>query len=192
LAGADKGTTLLVAGGAGSVGQYAIQFGKALGATVLATISSPEKAAAAREAGADQTIDYRREDVGERVMELTGKRGVDAVIEMDLAANAKLIPFVLRPKGSVIVYGTGAAAASLPAFFCLTQSIRVQFFLVYELDTRERERAVSGIGRALEQSSLSIGKLINRVATPTYALADTAAAHEAVERGTIGNVIVTL
>ena len=192
LAGADKGTTLLVAGGAGSVGQYAIQFGKALGATVLATISSPEKAAAAREAGADQTIDYRREDVGERVMELTGKRGVDAVIEMDLAANAKLIPFVLRPKGSVIVYGTGAAAASLPAFFCLTQSIRVQFFLVYELDTRERERAVSGIGRALEQGSLSIGTLINRVATPTYALADTAAAHEAVERGTIGNVIVTM
>ncbi len=192
LAGADKGTTLLVAGGAGSVGQCAIQFGKALGATVLTTISSPEKAAAAREAGADQTIDYKREDVGERVMELTGKRGVDAVIEMDLAANAKLIPFVLRPKGSVIVYGTGAAAASLPAFFCLTQSIRVQFFLVYELDTRERERAVSGIGRALEQSSLGIGRLINRVATPTYALADTAAAHEAVERGTIGKVIVAM
>ena len=79
------------------------------------------------------------------------------------------------------------AAASLPAFFCLTQSIRVQFFLVYELDTRERERTVSGITRALEQ-----GQLINRVATPTYALADIAAAHEAVERGTIGNVIVTM
>jgi NADPH2:quinone reductase len=192
LAAADKGSTLLIAGGAGSVSQYAIQFAKALGATVLTTISSPEKAKAAREAGADQTIDYRREDVGERVMELTGKRGVDALIEMDLAANAKLIPFVLRPKGSVIVYGTGAPMVSLPAFFCLTQSIRVQFFLVYELDTSERERAVSAISRALEQSSLSIGKLINRVATPTYALADTAAAHEAVERGTIGNVIVTM
>ena len=192
LAAADKGSTLLIAGGAGSVSQYAIQFAKALGATVLTTISSPEKALAAREAGADHAIDYRREDVGERVMELTGKRGVDAVIEMDLAANAKLIPFVLRPKGSVIVYGTGAPMVSLPAFFCLTQSIRVQFFLVYELDTSERERAVSAITRALEQSSLSIGKLINRVATPTYALADTAAAHEAVERGTIGNVIVTM
>ena len=192
LAAADKGSTLLIAGGAGSVSQYAIQFAKALGATVLTTISSPEKAKAAREAGADQTIDYRREDVGERVMELTGKRGVDALIEMDFAANAKLIPFVLRPKGSVIVYGTGAPMVSLPAFFCLTQSIRVQFFLVYELDTSERERAVSAISRALEQSSLSIGKLINRVATPTYTLADTAAAHEAVERGTIGNVIVTM
>lgn len=187
LAGTEKDSTVLVAGGAGSVGQYAIQFAKVLGATVITTISSPEKAAAAREAGADHTIDYRREDVGGRVMELTGKRGVDAVIEMDLAANAKLIPFVLRPKGSVIVYGTGAAPASLPAYFCLTQSIRVQFFLVYELDTRERERAVSAIGRALEQ-----GKLANRIATPTYTLADIAAAHEAVERGTIGNVIVTM
>ena len=187
LAGTEKDSTVLVAGGAGSVGQYAIQFAKAQGATVLATISSPEKAAAAREAGADHTIDYKREDVGERVMELTGKRGVDAVIEMDLAANAKLIPFVLRPKGSVIVYGTGAAAASLPAYFCLTQFIRVQFFLVYELDTRERERAVSAISRALEQ-----GKLANRIATPTYALTDIAAAHETVERGTIGNVIVKM
>lgn len=185
LAGTEKDSTVLVAGGAGSVGQYAIQFAKAQGATVLTTISSPEKAAAAREAGADHTIDYKREDVGERVMELTGKRGVDAVIEMDLAANAKLIPFVLRPKGSVIVYGTGAAAASLPAYFCLIQSIRVQFFLVYELDTRER--AVSAISRALEQ-----GKLANRIATPTYALTDIAAAHEAVERGTIGNVIVKM
>ena len=187
LAGVDRGTTLLIAGGAGAVSQYAIQFGKALGATVLTTISSPEKAAAAREAGADHAIDYKREDVGERVMEITSKRGVDAVIEMDFAANAKLIPFVMRPKGSVIVYGTGAAVASLPAYFCLTNSIRVQFFLVYELDTLERERAVTAISRAIGQD-----KLINRVATPTYALTDIAAAHEAVERGSIGNVIVTM
>jgi NADPH2:quinone reductase len=187
LAHASKGTTLLIAGGAGAVAQYAIQFAKAQGATVLTTVSSPEKATAAREAGADHTIDYKRENVGERVMEITGKRGVDAVIEMDLAANAKLIPTVLRPKGSVIVYGTGAAEVALPAFFCLTQTIRLQFFIVYELDTGERERALATINRALTQ-----GTLINRVAQPTYPLADAAAAHEAVERGTIGNVIVTL
>ncbi len=166
--------------------QYVIQFAKMAGATVLTTISSPEKAKAAREAGADHTIDYKREDVGARVMELTGKRGVDAIIEMDLAANAKLIPGVLRPKGSVIIYGTNGDA-TLPAFFCLTQSIRLQFFLVYDLDAAERERALSAINRALAD-----GKLINRVAQPTYALADTAAAHEAVERGTLGNVIVTI
>ncbi len=187
LAHAAKGTTLLVAGGAGAVSQYVIQFAKAQGATVITTVSSPDKAKAAREAGADHTIDYKRENVGERVMEITDKRGVDAVIEMDLAANAKLLPTVLRPKGSVIIYGTGAAEATLPAFFCLTNSIRLQFFLVYELDAAERERAVTAINRALEQGALS-----HRVAQPTYPLADTVAAHEAVEKGTIGNVIVTI
>ncbi len=186
LAPTDKDTTLFVSGGAGSVSQYVIQFAKAKGARVITTVSSDEKAKVAREAGADHTIDYKREDVVARVMEITGKRGVDAVIEMDFAANAHLLPGVLRPKGSVIIYGTGGDV-TLPAYFCLTQSIRLQFFLVYELDAAERARAIAGINAALET-----GKLINRVAQPTYPLAEIAAAHEAVERGTIGNVIVTI
>ena len=186
LAAAEKGTTLLVAGGAGAVSQYVIQFGKAAGATVLTTISSLEKAKAAGEAGADHAIDYKRENVGERVMELTAKRGVDAVIEMDLAANAKLIPQVLRPKGSVIVYGTGPEAL-LPAAFCLVNSIRLLFFLVYELDAGERLRALAGI-----DGTLRAGTLINRVAQPTFPLSEIVAAHEAVERGSIGNIIVTM
>ena len=185
LAKATKDTTLLVSGGAGAVSQYVIQFAKAQGATVITTVSSPEKAKAAHEAGADHTIDYKRESVGERVMEITGNRGVDVTIEMDLTANAKLIPSVLRPKGSVIVYGTGPEAV-LPAAFCLVNSIRLQFFLVYELDAPERERALAAIN-----SALKTGSLLNRIAQPTYSLADTIAAHEAVERGTIGNVIVT-
>ena len=186
LSHAGKGTTLLISAGAGAVGQYAIQFAKLVGARVITTVSSPEKAKAASEVGADFCIDYKREDVGTRVMQLTGKRGVDAVIEMDLAANAKLIPQVLRPKGSVIVYGTGPEAA-IPAAFCLVNTIRLQFFLVYELDSGERERTLSAI-----DSALSSGKLVNRVARPTYPLGEVAAAHEAVERGTIGNVIVTM
>jgi NADPH2:quinone reductase len=187
LAPVAKGSTVLVAAGAGAVGQYVIQFAKAEGAHVIATVSSPEKAAMAREAGADETIDYKRDNVGERVMELTGKRGVDAVIEMDLAGNAKLLPGVLRPKGSVIIYGTGAAEATLPASFCLVNSIRLQFFLVYELDAAERARAIAAINRGLER-----GTLMNRVAQPTFALQDIVAAHEAVERGSIGNVVVTI
>ena len=75
----------------------------------------------------------------------------------------------------------------LPASFCLVNTIRLQFFLVYELDSGERERAVNRHHRRARE-----GRLVNRVATPTYALADIAAAHEAVERGTLGNVIVTL
>jgi NADPH2:quinone reductase len=183
LADADRNTTLLVSGGAGSVSQYAIQIAKARGATVITTISSQDKATVAHEAGADHCIDYKREDVGERIAEITGKRGVDTVIEMDLSANARLMSFVLRPKGKVIVYGTGAEA-TIPAFFCLANSILMQFFLVYQLDAQQRERAVAGITRALEE-----GRLASRIG-PTFPLAEVAAAHEAVERGTIGNVIV--
>ena len=185
LSHAVKGTTLLIAGGAGAVSQYAIQFAKMVGARVITTVSSPEKAKAASEAGADFCIDYKRENVGERVMEITDKHGVDAVIEMDLAANAKLLPGVLRPKGSVIVYGT-TPEAILPAAFCLTQSIRLQFFLVYELDHAMRERELTAINVALAHG------LRNQVAQPTYALADCVAAHEAVEKGTIGNVVVKI
>jgi NADPH2:quinone reductase len=186
LADAIKNMNLLVSGGAGAVSQYVIQFAKARGANVIATVSSPEKAKAAHEAGADHVIDYKRENVGERVMEITDKRGVDAAVEMDLAANARLIPGVLRPKGRVIVYGTGPEA-TLPAAFCLFNSLRLQFFLVYELDAKEREHSVEAINDALKS-----GTLLNRVTQPTFSLADTVAAHEAVERGTIGNVIVTL
>jgi NADPH2:quinone reductase len=186
LANAAKGATLLIAGGAGAVSQYAIQFAKAAGAAVVTTTSSDAKAKAARAAGADHAIDYKRENVGQRVMEITAKRGVDAVIEMDLAGNAKLLPTVLRPKGSVIVYGT-LPEATIPAGFCLVNSIRLQFFLVYELDAAERERALAAINRALAQGTLS-----HRIAQPTYGLADIPAAHEAVEKGTIGNVIVTI
>jgi NADPH2:quinone reductase len=186
LADATKNMNLLVSGGAGAVSQYVIQFAKARGANVIATVSSPEKAKAAHEAGADHVIDYKRENVGERVMEITDKRGVDAAVEMDLAANARLIPGVLRPKGRVIVYGTGPEA-TLPAAFCLFNSLRLQFFLVYELDAKEREHSVEAINDALKS-----GTLLNRVTQPTFSLADTVAAHEAVEHGTIGNVIVRL
>jgi NADPH2:quinone reductase len=185
LANAGKGTTLFISGGAGAVSQYAIQMAKARGATVITSISSEEKAKIAREAGADHCIDYKREDVGDRVAEITAKRGVDAILEMDLTANAKLIPVVLRPKGSVIVYGTGAEA-TIPAFFCLANSVRLQFFLVYQQDAETRARTIAGITQALEQRQLK-----NRIG-PTFKLAEIAAAHEAVERGTIGNVIVKI
>lgn len=185
LANTSADTMLLVSGGAGAVSQYVIQFAKAKKAKVITTVSSPEKADIARKAGADQIIDYKKESVGERVMEITGKHGVDAVIELDLTANAKLIPAVLRPKGSVIIYGTGLEAA-LPSAFCLVNSVRLQFFLVYELDANERERAIVGINEALESEAL-----VNRIAQPIFSLAEAVAAHEAVERGTIGNVVVT-
>ncbi|HEX3506630.1 MAG TPA: NADPH:quinone reductase [Xanthobacteraceae bacterium] len=186
VAEAKPGMTLLVSGGAGAVGHYAIQFAKMAGATVITTISSPEKAKLAKAAGADHTIDYKRENVGERVMALTGK-GVDAVIELDMAANAKLMPQVLRPHGTIVVYGTGAPIAEVPLFFFLRNAIALKFIYVYELTPAERAAALGAISRALEA-----GTLINNVAA-TYPLAETVAAHEAVEQGKVlGNVVVRI
>ncbi len=187
LAAATKDTTLLVSGGAGSVSQYVIEFAKARGAKVITTISSAEKAKLARECGADHTIDYKQEDVGERIAELTGKRGVDAIIEMDIAANAKLIPVALKPRGSVVIYGTGAMDATIPAQWCLVSSIRLQFFLIYELDPTRRDHVIHAVNRALEQGILS-----NRTA-PAFPLEKIVEAHRAVENASAtGNVIVAL
>jgi len=187
VAEAWAGSTLLIAGGAGAVGHYAIQFAKARGAVVITTVSSPEKAKLAQAAGADHVIDYKRENVGERVMELTDKGGVDAVIELDLAANAKLLPGVLRPRGSVVVYGTGSIEAQIPAQWLLVSAIAIKFIFVYELTPAERDAAVGTITRMLAER-----KLINNVAT-SYPLDQIVAAHEAVESGKIlGNVVVTM
>ena len=187
LARAKEGSTVLVAAGAGAVGHYAIQFAKKRKATVITTVSSPAKAEIARAAGADHVIDYKREDVGERVMAITAKRGVDAVIEMDLAANARLLPSVLAPNGVVAVYGSGAAEASIPFQFLLQNSITLQFFLVYLMPAEMRQRATADITQMLEQ-----GELIHNVAQ-TFDLGDMVAAHEAVESGkAMGNIVVKL
>lgn len=187
ISGAAPGMTLLIAGGAGAVGHYAVQFAKSAGTTVITTVSSPQKANAVRGAGADHVIDYKRENVGERVMAITGDKGVDAMIELDIAANANLIPQVLRPRGTVVVYGTGATESAVPLYFLLRNAIMLKFIFVYELDAAERAAALTGIQRAL-----TAGTLITNIGA-TFPLAESVAAHEVVEQGQmLGNVVVKI
>lgn len=176
-AAAVSGETVLIPGGAGGVGHYAIQFAKAAGAEVITTISSPEKAAHARAAGADHTIDYKTEDVGGRVKEITGGRGVARVIEIDLVRNAALLPGVLAPRGTVVVYGTGGGEATIPSGFLLGNTITLAFFLVYTLTDDELRRAINAVTTALTH-----GRLLNAVAD-TWPLDQIVAAHETVEAG---------
>jgi NADPH2:quinone reductase len=185
IAGTKSGMTLLIAGGAGAVAHYAIQFAKARGAFVLTTVSSPDKAKLALDAGADVAIDRKTEDVGARVMALT-KGGVDAVIELDLTANAALLPQTLRPRGTLVVYGTGPQV-QFPGSFCLVNNITVKFLLVYELTADERARALDAITRMLQANRLK-----HNVAQ-TFPLAEIVAAHQAVESGKVaGNVVMTM
>jgi NADPH2:quinone reductase len=186
LSGIGQGSHVLISGGAGAVSHYAIQFAKLRGATVTTTVSSDLKARLVREAGADHVIDYKRENVGEAIAKATGGSGVDSVIEMDLTANAKLIPAVLRQYGNIIVYGTGPEA-TIPASFCLTNAITFKFFLIYEISKAERDEAIGEITDLLKQ-----GRLVHNVAM-TFPLKDSVAAHEAVESGKVpGNVVLTI
>jgi len=187
LAGIAEGSTILVAGGAGAVGHYAIQLAKKRKAMVITSVSSPAKGELARHAGADHVIDYRRESVGERVKAITGGRGVEAVIELDLAGNAKLLPEVLAPGGTVAIYGSSSPEVTIPFQFLLQNSVALKFFLVYEMSRQERERATADINLLLAR-----GELIHNVAQ-TFALDEIAAAHEAVESGRVaGNVVIRI
>lgn len=187
VAGIDAATTVLISGGAGAVSHYAIQFAKACGAVVVTTVSSAAKAKLARAAGADHVIDYKREDVGAAVKDLTEGAGVDAVIELDIAANAMLLPAVLKPGGKVVIYGTGAMEAPMPVFFCLYNRVKLEFIFIYDLTPAERAAAVAGITEAIAKD-----RLIHNIAA-TYPLDDVVPAHEAVESGSVlGNVVVRL
>jgi NADPH2:quinone reductase len=187
LARIAPGAVVLVAGGAGAVAHYAIQVAKLKGARVIATVSNAEKAAHAKRAGADDIVNYRAEDVAERVRLLTDGRGVDAVIEMDLGSNARLYSTILRAHATVVVYGTSTGETSLPGLWLLQNSISLQFFLVYELGVADRAAGLAELARLLDEGRLS------HTVTRRMPLADVAAAHELLERGqVIGNVVLDI
>src|SRR6201994_4579070 len=100
------GQTVLVTGGAGAVGHYAVQLAKWGGARVIATVSSPAKDMEARRAGADLVINYRTEDVAARVMEFTERRGVDRVVDVDFGGNIATTLKIMAFNSTIAVYAT--------------------------------------------------------------------------------------
>lgn len=185
LDGSVAGQTLLVQGGAGAVGHYAIQFAKRDGATVIATVSSAAKAEHARNAGADHVLDYRTDDLKARVAELTGGTGVDRIIEVDVAANAMTYPDLIAEYGKAVVYGSGKPVAQIPGAF-IPRSTTLQYFLVYRLRADERAKGLAAIDAGLRDGSLK-HEIANRVP-----LDEIARAHELVEQGGIGNTVVLI
>lgn len=184
--GGVAGKTVLVAGGAGAVGHYAVQMASQLGAAkVLATASTDEKEALARAAGADQVVRYKREPLVECVRELTGGQGVDRIIELDMAVNGAANLEMLRPGGECVVYGSSAAALQLPFYPLLSKNLQLRFFIVYHLTAMDRARAVTTLTRMLERGMLqhNIGARLT--------LDEIVTAHERVERGeVVGNLVL--
>ena len=187
LAQLQPGMTVLVAGGAGSVGHYAIQFARRQGATVLTTVSTDAKAGHALRAGAHHVIRYRDEDVAARVKALTGGLGVDAVIEMDLTANARLYPACVRPHATLVVYGMGAMESTLPTFWLMRSQATMKFVFIYEISDADRQAGLRELDALLREGALlhTVGQRLP--------LAEIARAHDLVEQGQVlGNVVLDI
>jgi NADPH:quinone reductase-like Zn-dependent oxidoreductase len=183
-----RGRSVLVTGGAGAVGFYAIALAKWAGATVLTTVSSPQKAAQAREAGADHVIDYKREKVADRVREATGGAGVDRIVEVDLGANLAESLAALAPHGVIAVYASmGEPEPKFPVYPLMIKNATARFVLVYEMPEAAKAAAREDITRFLES-----GKARHAIAA-RFPLAETAAAHREVESGAkMGQVVVEI
>ncbi|MBE9067866.1 NADPH:quinone reductase [Leptolyngbya cf. ectocarpi LEGE 11479] len=179
--------TVLVYGGAGAVGAYAIQLAKWGGAkTVLATVSSDEKAAIAKHMGADHVINYRQEDVVARGRELVGKRGCDRIVDVALAANIDINAKLVARNGVIATYESGnAPTVEIPFYELLYKNAALRTVLVYAMDDKAHAAAARDINQAITD-----GAIQHQIAA-RYPLRETAAAHEAVDSGNlIGKVVV--
>jgi len=186
--GGVRGRRVLVMGGAGAVGHYAVQMGKLLGAAqVIATVSSAAKAAHALAAGADEIVNYKTENLSERVKTLTDGRGVDRIVEVDIGGNARLYPELMARDGLIAAYGTNTQEFKLAFTPLIVAGVGIRFFIVYELPPEARAAAVHDLTRWINE-----GRLQHAIAA-RYPLAEIASAHEAVEQGIhIGNVVLTI
>lgn len=178
------GKTVLVSGGAGNVGFYAIQLAKLRGARVVTTVSSPEKAALAAAAGADLVVLYREENVVEKVRAFTGGRGVDIIIEVDAAGNAEQHGALLAFGGSIIIYGSSAAV--IPTLFrpMIMAFANIHFFIVYLLSAEQFARTISAVNALLTANALV------HQAPDIYSVDQAALAHQKVEGGSSGKVLI--
>ena len=177
------GKTVLVAGGAGAVGNFAIQLAERAGARVIATVSSPEKAALAEQAGADLVVNYRDADAASRIQSFAP--AVDRVVEVALGANLQLDLAVSRVGTVVVTYAAEASDPVLPVRACMTANVILRFMLLYGVPAAALDAAVADISAALASGDLT------ELPTHRFPLADIVSAHEAAERGVTGKVIVT-
>tara|TARA_R110002096_G_scaffold416576_2_gene619475 strand:- start:324793 stop:325776 length:984 start_codon:yes stop_codon:yes gene_type:complete len=183
-----SGKTILVTGGAGAVGHYAIQFAKLGGAKVITTVSGTEKAAHAKSAGADAVINYREGDTAVEIMKATGGEGVDRIVEVEFGGNLEVSNKVLKSNGVIATYGSmGVMEPTLPFYPMMFNGVTLRMFLVYLLSDQARKMTVEGVNTMIANPEMK------HAVTETYTLGDTASAHKAVENGAvIGNVVVNI
>lgn len=180
---------VLVAGGAGAVGNAAIQLARWSDATVISTVSSPAKAQSAVAAGADHVVNYRQQDVVAEVRKLA-PHGVNTIVEVSAARNAGLDAHLVAPHGSVAVYADdGGAELTLPIRLLMVPNARWQFVLVYTAPADAKARAVDDVAAAVRAGAVAVGEAAG-MPLHHFPLADAAAAHAAVEASVVGKVLI--
>lgn len=187
--GALADTTVLVAGGAGAVGHAAIQLAVWAGATVIATVSGPEKAQLATAAGAQHVVVYRDQDAAEQIRNIA-PNGVEIVVEVSIAHNADLDAKILATRGVVAMYADdGGHAAPIAIRPNMGLNARYQFILLYTVGEDALRNATEDITLALRDGALPVGESAG-LPLHRFPLADTAGAHAAVESGVVGKVLI--
>jgi NADPH2:quinone reductase len=184
--GSIAGKTVLVPGGAGAVGHYAVQLAKWGGARVIATVSSPLKAEQARLGGADLVINYKTEDVVAKTLAFTGKRGVDRVVDVDFGGNIATTLKLMAVNSTIAIYATnGNRMPVVPVRELMERCIALRSLVLPGLPPPLHAAAQTDITKWL-----AAGKRVHNVAAQ-FALSETAQAHLAVEKGgKLGTVIV--
>lgn len=181
------GSTVFISGAAGAVGHFAVQMAVAAGATVLGSVGSDASANHAKSAGAHHLINRKRDDVVAWVMDLTGGQGVDRVIEVDFGDNLALDAAILKANGTVASYSSSSDPTPvLPyyAFAAKGANLRfIQGFRIPQAARIEGHRMIATLA-ASRQLTVAIGA--------RFPLSEIAKAHERVEAGGLGNVVVQL
>jgi NADPH:quinone reductase len=179
------GKTVLVAGGAGAVGHFAIELAKHAGARVITTVSGPQKAELAAKAGADLVVNYREPGAADRIGSFAGEGGVDHVVEVALGANLQLdLAVVARPDARIVCYAAEATDPAMPVRTCMNANVMLRFVLLYGVPHEALEQAAKDITAALADGALT------ELPTTRFRLDEIAAAHDAVEAGAVGKVLV--
>jgi len=184
-----QGRTVLVAGGAGAVGNAAIQLARWSDATVITTVSSPRKAQLAAAAGADHVIDYTTTDVAVEVRKIV-PHGVDSVVEVSPGRNAALDAAVIGRHGTVAVYANnGGDEMPLPIRPLMVPNARIQFVLLYTIAPAAKERALADLEAAVLDGAVGVGEE-SGLPLHHFPLEQAGAAHDAVEQGAVGKVLI--
>jgi NADPH2:quinone reductase len=189
--GALDGKVVLVAGGAGAVGHAAVQLARWAGATVIATVGSPAKAGYPEAAGAHHVVNYNDTDAGAQIRGLAPD-GVDLVVEVAIGASAELDLEVLRPLGTIAIYANnGDKPFAVDIRQNMGLNARYQFVLLYTLGWDKLTAAAEDINAAIEAGALPVGEDAG-LPLHHFTLVQTAEAHQAVESGATGKVLITI